>query len=464
MSSVMTSLHAAVYRSVFDFALLPYRAWVGVSAAVTALWRMSVTHRGMLEWTTAAQTEGRRDAPRAYYSRMWPCCIAAALLIAAPYHGVFRAIFCILAATAWVAAPYAACQVSRKQGPGQTEALQEADQSWLLAQAKRMYAYFCDHMNAENCWLPPDNVQVQPAVGVARRTSPTNIGLAMLAILGAVDLGIETEDAALDRLELTTSTLERMEKWNGNLYNWYQTSDALPMYPRRVSSVDSGNLVACLIALESGLSDMHQPRADKLAVRVRRLSREMRLAPLYDKERHLFRLGWDVEHNRPGEGYYDLLASEARLTSYIAIARGEIEVRHWGRLGRSLMGADGYRGLASWSGTMFEYLMPPLLLESYPNSILYESERFALYCQKRRAPEGMPYGISESGFFAFDTDMNYQYKAHGVQALGLKRGLDRETVLAPYAAYLALLVDPCGAVENLRRYETLDMSDTYGFF
>lgn len=103
MSSVMTSLHAAVYRSVFDFALLPYRAWVGVSAAVTALWRMSVTHRGMLEWTTAAQTEGRRDAPRAYYSRMWPCCIAAALLIAAPYHGVFRAIFCILAATAWVA-------------------------------------------------------------------------------------------------------------------------------------------------------------------------------------------------------------------------------------------------------------------------------------------------------------------------------------------------------------------------
>lgn len=464
MSSVMTSLHAAVYRSVFDFALLPYRAWVGVSAAVTALWRMSVTHRGMLEWTTAAQTEGRRDAPRAYYSRMWPCCIAAALLIAAPYHGVFRAIFCILAATAWVAAPYAACEVSRKQGSGQSGALQEADQSWLLAQAERMYAYFCDHMNAENCWLPPDNVQVQPAVGVARRTSPTNIGLAMLAILGAVDLGIETEDAALDRLELTTSTLERMEKWNGNLYNWYQTSDALPMYPRRVSSVDSGNLVACLIALESGLSDMHQPRADKLAVRVRRLSREMRLAPLYDKERHLFRLGWDVEHNRPGEGYYDLLASEARLTSYIAISRGEIEVRHWGRLGRSLMGADGYRGLASWSGTMFEYLMPPLLLESYPNSILYESERFALYCQKRRAPEGMPYGISESGFFAFDTDMNYQYKAHGVQALGLKRGLDRETVLAPYAAYLALLVDPCGAVENLRRYETLDMSDTYGFF
>lgn len=463
MSGVMTSLRAAVYRSFFDFAVLPYHAWIGVSAAVTALWRMAVTHRGMLEWTTAAQAEGKSEAPRAYYGRMWPCCIAAALLLAAPYSGVFRAIFCILTAAAWVAAPYAAHQISRRPQTGPAE-LPEADRTWLREQAARMYGYFRDNMNAANCWLPPDNLQVQPAVGLARRTSPTNIGLAMLSILGAVDLELETPDAALDRLELTTATLERMEKWNGNLYNWYQTTDALPMYPRRVSSVDSGNLIACLIALEAGLFDLRLERADKLAVRVRRLSHDMRLAPLYDKERHLFRLGWDVEHDRPGEGYYDLLASEARLTSYIAVARGEIEVRHWGRLGRSLMGADGYRGLASWSGTMFEYLMPPLLLESYPNSILYESERFALYCQKRRAPAGMPYGISESGFFAFDTDMNYQYKAHGVQALGLKRGLDRETVLAPYAAYLALLVDPRGAVENLRRYETLDMSGAYGYF
>ncbi len=463
MSGVMTSLRAAVYRSVFDFAVLPYHAWVGVSAAVTALWRMAVTRRGMLEWTTAAQTEGRRDAPRAYYSRMWPCCVAAALVLAAPYHGILRAAFCILTAAVWVAAPYAAHQLSRRPDSAPEE-LPEPDRAWLLEQAGRMYAYFRDNMNAENCWLPPDNLQVQPAVGLARRTSPTNIGLAMLSILGAVDLGLEERDAALDRLELTAATLERMEKWNGNLYNWYQTADALPMYPRRVSSVDSGNLIACLIALEAGLSDMRLPRAERLAARIHKLSHDMRLAPLYDRERHLFRLGWDVEHNRPGEGYYDLLASEARLTSYIAIARGEVEVRHWGRLGRSLMGLDGYRGLASWSGTMFEYLMPPLLLESYPNSILYESERFALYCQKQRAPEGMPYGISESGFFAFDTDMNYQYKAHGAQALGLKRGLDRETVLAPYAAYLALLVDPRDALGNLRRYEPLDMTGAYGFY
>lgn len=463
MSGVMPSLRAAVYRSLFDFAVLPYHAWIGISAAVTAVWRMTVTHRGMLEWTTAAQAEGKSETLRAYYSRMWPCCIAAALLLAAPYQGILRAIFCILTAAAWVAAPYAAYQVSQKRETA-LPALSEADRAWLSAQAARMYGYFCDHMNAENCWLPPDNYQVQPAVGLARRTSPTNIGLALLSILGAVDLGIEPRETALDRLELTAATLERMEKWNGNLYNWYQTADALPMYPRRVSSVDSGNLIACLIALEEGLRDMHLPRADKLAARIHKLSHEMRLAPLYDRERHLFRLGWDVEHDRPGEGYYDLLASEARLTSYIAVARGEVEMRHWGRLGRSLMGSDGYRGLASWSGTMFEYLMPPLLLESYPNSLLYESEQFALYCQKQRAPLGMPYGISESGFFAFDTDMNYQYKAHGVQTLGLKRGLDREMVLAPYAAYLALLVDPRDAVENLRRYETLDMSGKYGYF
>lgn len=462
-SGVMTALRAALCRSVFEFALLPYRAWVGLHAAATALWRMTVTHRGLLDWTTAAQAEGRRDGLRASYSRMWPCCAAGALVLSAPYHGILRAAFCILSAAVWLAAPYAAHQASRRPESGPEE-LPESERAWLLVQAGRMYAYFREHMTAENCWLPPDNVQVQPAVGVARRTSPTNIGLAMLSVLGAVDLGLESQENALERLELTTATLERMEKWNGNLYNWYQTSDALPMYPRRVSSVDSGNLAACLIALEQGLLQLRQERAQRLAARIRKLAREMRLAPLYDPERHLFRLGWDVEHDRPGEGYYDLLASEARLTSYVAVARGEVEVRHWNRLGRQMMGLDGYRGLASWSGTMFEYLMPPLLLESYPDSLLYESERFALYCQKQRAPEEMPYGISESGFFAFDTEMNYQYKAHGVQALGLKRGLDRETVLAPYAAYLALLVDPRGAAANLRRYETLEMTGAYGFF
>lgn len=463
LSGVMPALRTAVWRSILDTVFLPYRAWIGLSAAATALWRMLVTHRGMLEWTTAAQLAGKQDDKRKYDTRMWPCCLAAALVLAAPYRGVFRAAACILTAAAWFIAPYAAHRISRKQN-AEPKALPEEDRAWLLARAGQMFAYFRDHMNAENCWLPPDNVQLQPAVGVAQRTSPTNIGLALLAFLAAADLGLEETDAVLERMERTISTLERMEKWNGNLYNWYQTKDALPMYPRRVSSVDSGNLLACLIALEAGLREMPLPRAEALAGRVRKLSCEMRLAPLYDEERRLFRLGWDVEHNRPGEGHYDLLASEARLTSYVAVARGEVEPRHWGRLGRSLLGLDGYRGLASWSGTMFEYLMPPLLLESYPESLLYESEQFALYCQKRRAPDGMPYGISESGFFAFDTEMNYQYKAHGVQALGLKRGLDRETVLAPYAGYLALLVDPQDAVRNLRRYESLEMSGDYGFF
>ena len=462
-SRVLTGLRAALCRSLFDFAALPARAWVGLSAACTALWRTFVTHRGMLEWVTAAQAEEKREDLRGYYTRMWPCLPAAALLLAAPFRGVLPAALCILTAFAFLAAPFAAYRLSRRTAR-KTPTLAPADTDWLRGQAGRMAGYFRDHMNAENNWLPPDNVQLQPAVGEARRTSPTNIGLGMLSLLAMLDLGLDGEDAVVDRLERTTATLERMEKWRGHLYNWYGTADLRPMLPRRVSTVDSGNLIACLIALEQGLQSLTFPRATDLARRIRRLSDGMRLAPLYDRERRLFRMGWDAEHDRPAEGHYDLLASEARLTSYVAVARGEADVRHWARLGRPLLGRDGYRGLGSWSGTMFEYLMPPLLLPTVPDSLFWESERFALYCQRRRVPAELPYGISESGFFAFDTDMNYQYKAHGVQALGFKRGLDRETVLAPYAGFLALLTDPVGAAENLRRYEKLDMSGPYGLF
>ena len=190
----------------------------------------------------------------------------------------------------------------------------------------------------------------------------------------------------------------------------------------------------------------------------------MELTPLYDERRRLFRLGWDAERDCPAAGHYDLLASEARLTSYAAVARGEVPVRHWTALGRPLRSLDGYRGLASWSGTMFEYLMPPLFLPAPKGSLLWESERFAAACQRRRMPPSLPWGISESGFFSFDGDMNYQYKAHGVQALGLRRGLDRETVLAPYAAFLALQADPAGAMGSLRRFAARDMTGPCGLF
>lgn len=178
----------------------------------------------------------------------------------------------------------------------------------------------------------------------------------------------------------------------------------------------------------------------------------MEFRPLYDPDGRLFFIGWEAERDRPTPGHYDLMASEARQTSYVTVARGEVPPRHWRRLSRMLLGDNDYSGMASWTGTMFEYFMPNLLLPCEENSLMYESLAFCVYAQKRRgARTHTPWGISESGFFAFDPGMTYQYKAHGVQALGLKRGLDQELVVAPYASFLALPMAPKSAVRNLRR-------------
>ena len=159
------------------------------------------------------------------------------------------------------------------------------------------------------------------------------------------------------------------------------------------------------------------------------------------------------------------MASEARQTSFISVARGEVPARHWRRLGRMLLGDNDYCGMASWTGTMFEYFMPNLLLPCEPNSFLYETLSFCVYAQKRRGYKTKrPWGISESGFYAFDPGMNYQYKAHGVQALGLKRGLDTELVVSPYSSFLALLLAPRSALRNLRRLRDMGLEGRYGLY
>ncbi len=449
-------------RTVYDFIFLPKAAWTALDAAGRALWRMYISRRHLLQWRTAMQVGlGKANAAACAWAFL-PCATAGVLLFLPPYDGFFLLLCRAAAALVWLCAPAVAYRSAKT--PGCRRCMLDAPAlEWVLAQSERMYGYFRDNVCAATHFLPPDNVQFTPAQGVARRTSPTNIGLAMLAFAAAKDLGFATQEEMLSRLEAMASTLEGMEKWHGNLYNWYSTDTAEPMYPRRVSTVDSGNLLGCLIALEAALREIQDQRAGALAARIHTLSTGMELAPLYDPVWRLFRLGYDAEHGKPDDSYYDLLASEARLASYIAVARGEADMRHWLRLGRLMGGLHRRRGLLSWSGTMFEYLMPALLLPSYEGSLLYESEYFALYCQKKRF-KTRPYGVSESCFFAFDSDMNFQYKAHGVQALGLKRGLDREAVIAPYAAWLTLALDPQEAYQNLRSFDTLDAAGTWGHY
>ena len=452
LGRVLASPVSELLQLLLLFVFLPYGAWVHFSAVCTALWRMLVSHRRLLQWKTAAESgEGRNGLSR-YLRRMFPC-TAAGLL------GLLSRNPALLALSVfWILAPFLGWAVSRERGD--QPALGEEDRVFLLHAAGDIWRYFQRLVTGERNWLPPDNLQETPEEEIAERTSPTNIGLAMLAAAAAWDLGLTDRDSAFALIGHMLDTLERLPRFRGHLFNWYDIRTLAPLDPPYLSTVDSGNFIACLITLKGAAEEAGRP---DLAARAEALAGEMPLGFLYDRERKLLRIGWDPRTDSPSGGWYDLLASEARITSYIAVARGEAELKHWRRLGRVMTGARGRFGLASWTGTMFEYLMPELFLPAWPGSLLWESGRFCLDMQRRAAVRGI-WGSSESACSRMDAGLHYVYQAQGVQTLALKRGMDRERVIAPYASFLALSRIPGGAVRNLRRLRALGAEGVCGFY
>ncbi|NIA01624.1 MAG: cellobiose phosphorylase, partial [Bacteroidia bacterium] len=186
---------------------------------------------------------------------------------------------------------------------------------------------------------------------------------------------------------------------------------------------------------------------------------------LFDSRRHLLHIGYNTETESLDENYYDLMASEARLASYVAIAKGDVPQSHWLHLGRPLTQVDHSRALLSWTGTMFEYLMPTLMMRSFEGSLVDQSNHAAVdfqirYCEQR----GVPWGVSESGYYRFDTNRNYQYRAFGVEGLGLKRGLGEDLVISPYASLLALPIRPGAVLHNLGQLAEMKMLGPFGFY
>ncbi|MDF2440412.1 MAG: cyclic beta,2-glucan synthetase, partial [Abditibacteriota bacterium] len=198
---------------------------------------------------------------------------------------------------------------------------------------------------------------------------------------------------------------------------------------------------------------------------MKRLSDEMDMRFLYDEDRKLFTIGFSVDEMRRDASYYDLIASECRIASFATVARGEVPLEHWVALGRRFGDCGGRAVLMSWSGTMFEYLMPLLLMKPFENSLLAQSCRAAVLCQIDYGRErGVPWGISEAAFAALDAQRIYQYKAFGVPSLGLKRGLEDDLVVAPYATMMAFAVEPKAAMQNLHRLLSIGMRGDYGLY
>jgi len=630
-------------------AFLPYDAWVSLDAIGRTLLRLLITRKRLLEWQTSTDSERTTCATIVgFHTTMW-IAPALALALALPLLAL------------WLAAPAIAWWISQPielPKPGFTP-----DQKMFLRRtARRTWHYFETLVTERENWLPPDNVQEMPELTIASRTSPTNIGLALLANLAARDMGYLSRGALIRRTQDTLATMQRLEQHRGHFYNWYHTRTLEPLLPRYVSSVDSGNLAGHLLTLGSGLreqadenmlssrlfaglrdttrvlidllpghaalsrihSDLEQassslrpafvvlesvtrqatalaasltsetaevqewaqtlkrsceeeledlrrvasclasvnpvarPRSEDdagsaslvsqgqddpspsvatgfdalpvvldrpatlrevgnwehtlgptieaalqeaasaptphdkegaaelkaLGERVREASRHAReqllaleslaqqcdemaamdFAFLFDRARDLFSTGWNVTEGRSDVGFYDLLASEARLCSYVAIALGQVPHDHWFSLGRLLLASRGGPILVSWSGSMFEYLMPMLVMPSYENTLLHHSCQAAVQKQLEYGKaRDVPWGISESGYFRTDVHLNYQYRAFGVPGLGLKRGLADDLVIAPYASALALMIAPREACENLQRLAAEGREGAFGF-
>ena len=597
---------------------LVQQASISGDAIVRTLWRMFVTHRHLLEWQSFSLSQRSMTRTTSLWRPMMLGVALAAgigllvLLKALMVPGGYATLLAAIPVLAlWIASPGIAAAVSapvtRRDRRLPTESRAEAMRYALLH-----WRFFDRFVTAATNWLAPDNFQEDPAPVVAMRTSPTNIGLQLIATASAHDLGFITLDDMTRRLELAMRSLERMRRFGGHFYNWYDLHDLRVLEPAYISTVDSGNFAGHLIALRQaclavidqpvfgppawrgletslalaverlrapeptealhhpdvlaalrgaredlnwarsamtqamesadlakGLEEMSAPlhsatatlagvagyegiaaasewiewtarlvdahrenlghlratrrggragetlpafpslrelggtetpaseliaRLDAIANRADDFAQEMDFRFLYDERRKLFAIGYQHAAHALDNSYYDLLASEARLASFLAIAKNDVPVEHWFHLGRTLTHTAGATALVSWSGSMFEYLMPALVMQSFASTVLDQTYQGAVRRQMAYGAEhGVPWGVSESAYNIRDRHLTYQYRAFGVPDLALKRGLGRDLVVAPYASALAMLVDAERGLANLRSLEAKGALGPYGF-
>lgn len=483
--------YAAVFRDAgvntqqwaLAVAFLPHQAFVSADAIVRTLGRLFITKRNLLEWQTASQVERAMavGSRREVWRRMWPVTVLSFLLLLLVVaraknldetSQIIALVSTIPLLSLWMISPFIAHSLSAPATPPELK-LSEPERQAALRYARLHWQYFEQFVSEATQWLAPDNFQEDPEPVVAPRTSPTNIGLQLMSIVSARDLGFIQVDSMIDRIEKVFRTLERMRRYRGHFFNWYNLRDLQVLEPGYISTVDSGNFAghlvamrqACLqIARETDITDTNKQRLQIIAERARDYALEMDFKFLFDERRKLFSIGFLTSASTFDNSYYDLLASEARLSSFMAIAKDDVGVDHWFRLGRSLTVASGVRTLISWSGSMFEYLMPALVLRTFPSTLLSQSHQGAVRRQINYGSErSVPWGISESAYNIRDRAHTYQYKGFGVPDLALKRGLSRDLVIAPYATALAMMVEPHQAVRNMAALEAEGALGPYGF-
>ncbi|HTQ66229.1 MAG TPA: glucoamylase family protein [Puia sp.] len=635
MLTIRLSTHHFI-QHLLTFATIPFEALLNADAIIRTNWRMLISHRKLLQWNPSDTplTDHHRSIFGIYLYMIISPLSALAVFAYLSYKEPFHLIITIPVLIIWALSPAIAWKLSM---PFSTRIvrLSEDQKTFLFKLARKTWTFFENFVTQEDNWLAPDNYQESPVAKLAHRTSPTNIGMSMLANLAAYDFGYISPGEFINRTGNTMGSLQRMERYKGHFYNWYDTQSLLPLKPKYISSVDSGNLAGHLFTLRQGILDLQHdkiiaPRLfegirdtvnvlaektedsdllknitedvehachaqtiiletaklyiDKLQKSAREIANTIKandktefnwwanalvrqcaeahddmvtIAPwlllpnppekfdefnhivfgiptlkelsaidadllpringkygsentheeiewlelfrktiietgrrarerirtiqtlaqrcvefsniefdfLFDKSQRLLSIGYNVDEHRRDQSYYDLLASESRLATFVGIAQGKLVQDSWFALGRQLTNPGSSPVLLSWSGSMFEYLMPLLVMPSYENTLLDQTYKGVVQRQiEYGKKKGVPWGISESGYNMVDAALDYQYRAFGVPGLGLKRGLGEDLVIAPYASAMALMVSPEEACKNLSELSDDGYQGRFGFF
>ena len=482
---LINGISADLLTMCFNFVTIPYKSYMCLSAFITSLYRMLISHKNLLQWTTGDVLERQaKNKFSFYYRNMIINVIIGILIVFLPFFGELSEVvvssFHIFVGVSFALAPTFIYLLGKDYLFGRIKKLDKTQDRDLMDIAKKTWNFFDSMMNDTNNYLPTDNYQENRRYKIANRTSSTNVGFGIIAIIDAYDLGFITKEEAIQKLVKTYQTIIKLEKWHGHLYNWYNIKTLEPLRPRFISTIDSGNFIASLYVAKSFFEEeknrlynyMAGTNVEKFTEAIEHLLlinnnliEETDFSVLYSSSRNLFSIGFDIESGTLIDSYYDMLMSENRITSLIAIAKKDVTSKHWFSLARNMIGVDKYKGLLSWSGTAFEYFMPYLFMKSYEYTLIDQSMFFCKYSQIKYAKKNkVPFGISESAYAKRDIELNYQYQAFGVPWLGLKRGLNSSLVVSPYASLLMLETNPTKVYQNLKELKKIGMYSSYGFY
>ena len=478
---IIHGIWADLLTMCFNFVTMPYKAFTCISAFSLSLYRMLISKKNLLQWTTGETLEKMAKSSLSYYlynmiiNEIVGIIILAIGIISKPT--IFTLNFEVFVAFSFIFAPVFAYLTGKDHIGNRKKKLDKNQENEILEIAKRTWLFFDQMMTATNNYLPTDNYQENRRYKIANRTSSTNIGFGILSIIDAYDLGFISKSEMLDKLQNIYLTVEKLEKWKGHLYNWYNIKTLEPLRPRFVSTVDSGNFVACLYVAREFFKELVgknltlkkvssiDQRIKKLYEINQKLIENVDFTALYNTSRNLFSIGYNQEAGTLADSYYDMLMSESRTTSLIAIATRQVTSKHWFALTRNLVKVDGYKGLTSWTGTAFEYFMPYIFNKSYEHTLIDQSLFFAEYSQIKYAKaNNVPWGVSECAYAMKDNDLNYQYKAFGIPWLGLKRGLNDYLIISPYSSLLMIEYDPERVYKNIKKLKELGLYSSYGFY